>query len=76
MAFDAEGKRYVAVFWPTRSGGTGARWVYSEAHQDGRKMPTNIAFGLPGQKKIYVTECEFGQLEVFDVEADGLDLWT
>jgi hypothetical protein len=37
--------------------------------------PTNVAFGLPGQKKIYVTECEFGQLEEFDVPTDGLPLW-
>jgi gluconolactonase len=75
MAFDADGKLYVAVFGQQevvvlgRDGST-VRCIKTQG-----RMPTNVAFGLPGQKKIYVTECEFGQVEVFDVEADGLDLW-
>src|SRR6185295_651062 len=75
MAFDADGKLYVAVFGQQevvvlgRDGST-VRRIKTQG-----RMPTNVAFGLPGQKKIYVTECEFGQVEVFDVEADGLDLW-
>jgi gluconolactonase len=40
------------------------------------KLPTNVAFGLPGQKKIYVTEYERGVVEVFKVASDGLPLWT
>jgi hypothetical protein len=40
------------------------------------KLPTNVAFALPGRKRIHVTEYEFGQLEAFDVAADGLPLWT
>jgi hypothetical protein len=40
------------------------------------KLPTNVAFALPGRKRIQVTEYEFGQLEAFDVTADGLPLWT
>jgi gluconolactonase len=75
MAFDADGLLYVTVFGQqelvvlARDGST-VRRIKTQG-----RMPTNVAFGLPGQKKIYVTECEFGQLEVFDVDADGLDLW-
>ncbi len=39
------------------------------------KLPTNVAFALPGRKRIYVTEYEFGQMEAFDVASDGLPLW-
>ena len=40
------------------------------------KLPTNVAFALPGKKQIHVTEYELGQLELFDVGVDGLPLWT
>jgi hypothetical protein len=39
-------------------------------------LPTNVAFGLSGEKNLYVTEYELGQLEVFPVETTGLTLWT
>ncbi|MCP5117996.1 MAG: hypothetical protein GY953_44845, partial [bacterium] len=38
--------------------------------------PTNVAFGLPGDKKINVTEYARGTVEVFDVETDGLPLYA
>jgi hypothetical protein len=38
------------------------------------KAPTNVAFGLGGENRIYVTEDELGQLTVHDVDADGLAL--
>ena len=38
--------------------------------------PTNIAFGPPGENKVFVTEVQFGAIEVFDVETDGLPLFT
>jgi len=36
--------------------------------------PTNVAFGRDGEKRLYVTEHELGQIEVFDVDAEGLHL--
>jgi gluconolactonase len=39
-------------------------------------FPTNLAFGPPGSKKIYVTEDQKGTMEVFDVDTDGLPLYT
>ncbi len=38
--------------------------------------PTNVAFGLAGDKRIYVTENEFGALEAFDVGVEGLPLYS
>jgi len=54
----------------------GAKGEVVERLPTAGKLPTNIAFALPGRKRIHVTEYEFGQLEVFDVTADGLPLWS
>jgi gluconolactonase len=76
MAFDVEGKLYVAVY---------AQGDVTILGKDGRvikriptpgNLPTNVCFGLPGQKNIYVTEYELGRLECFDVDAEGLPLWS
>jgi len=40
------------------------------------KYPTNLAFGLPGDKKIYVTEVENGHIETHATDTDGLPLYT
>jgi gluconolactonase len=75
MAFDADGKLYAAVF------GQGDVTVLD---QDGAvcnrirtqgKLPTNVAFGQAGDKRIYVTKYEYGQVEVFEVTSNGLPLW-
>jgi hypothetical protein len=39
------------------------------------QLPTNVAFGAWGENKIYVTEGELGQIEVFDVGTNGLPLF-
>ena len=39
------------------------------------KKPSNLAFGLPGDPRIYVTEDELGQIEVHEVGTDGLPLF-
>ncbi|MCA9902458.1 MAG: SMP-30/gluconolactonase/LRE family protein [Anaerolineae bacterium] len=36
--------------------------------------PTNVAFGPDGEHRIYVTEHQLGQIEVFDVDTSGLPL--
>ena len=40
------------------------------------KLPTNVAFALPGNQRIAVTEYELGQVEIYDVPTDGLALWS
>jgi gluconolactonase len=75
MAFGANGYLYCAVF------GQGDVTVLDTEGQLVRRIetagafPTNVAFGPDGEKKIYVTENEFGQIEVFDVETAGLPLY-
>jgi gluconolactonase len=76
MAFSSDGKLYVAVFGQrdiTVLGKTGE--VVQRIATSG-KLPTNLAFALPRSQRIYVTEYEFGQMEIFDAPTDGLPLWT
>ena len=40
------------------------------------KMPTNVAFGPPGERRIYVTEQGIGRIEVLDVETEGWPLFA
>jgi len=76
MAFDTKGKLYVAVYAQgdvtvlDKDGGV------IERIQTPGNLPTNVCFGLFGQKKIYVTEYELGRVECYDVDAEGLPLWS
>ena len=76
MAFDVSGKLYVAVY---------AQGDVTVLGKDGKVIrrlptpgdqPTNVCFGVPGQKRIYVTECERSCLACFDVDDEGLPLWS
>ena len=40
------------------------------------RLPTNLAFGYGKQSKIYITEVELGQIEVFDVNTTGFHLYS
>lgn len=75
MAFDDKVRLYVTVI------GYGDVAVFN---QDGTldkriplvgKGPTNLRFGARGEKRIYVTEQEIGQIEAYDVDADGMELY-
>jgi gluconolactonase len=75
MAFGTDGKLYVAVYGQgdvTVLGQNGQ--VIKRIRTEGN-MPTNVAFGLRAQRRIFITEYELGQMGVFDVETDGLPLW-
>lgn len=76
MAFSADGRLFVAVFGQKDVTVLGGNGEVVERIPTAGKLPTNIAFALPGRKRIHVTEYEFGQLEAFDVTADGLPLWS
>jgi gluconolactonase len=76
MAFGSDGSLYVTVYAQkdvTVLGRDGS--VVKRIRTQGG-LPTNCAFGLRGQKKLYVTEYELGQFEVLDVETDGLPLFA
>jgi gluconolactonase len=76
MAFDANGLLYVAVFGQgdvTVLGTTGE--VVNRISTQGR-LPTNVAFALPGQHRLHVTDFQYGQMEVFPMTTDGFPLWN
>jgi gluconolactonase len=74
MAFDADGRLYVGVLGQADvtvldpSGAVAARYPVSGS------LPTNVAFGPPGSRRIYVTENVHGQIECLDAPADSLPL--
>jgi len=76
MAFSTDGRLYVAVFGQRDVTVLGTNGEVVERIPTAGNLPTNVAFALPGRKRIHVTEYEFGQLEAFDVATDGLPLWT
>jgi len=75
MAFDENGLLLVAVF------GQGDVTVLGTEGEVVRRittkglLPTNVAFALPGQHRIRVTEYEHGCVETFEMNVDGLPLW-
>jgi len=76
MKFGADGNLYVTVVVQgdvTVLGPDGA--VVKRIATKGN-FPTNLAFGPRGSKQIYVTEVQFGTLEVHTVDTDGLPLFT
>jgi gluconolactonase len=76
MAFGQDGNLYVTVF------GQGDVTVLSpeggvvERMETAGSLPSNVAFGASGEQKIYVTEDEFGRMEVFEVGTEGLRLYS
>jgi gluconolactonase len=75
MAFSQDGRLYVTVFNRGRVAVMDSDGRVVENVSTHGQKPTNVAFGLPGDKRIYVTENEFGALEVFDAGVDGLPLY-
>lgn len=74
MKFGRDGNLYCAVFGRGEVcalHGSGA--VVERLRTRGSK-PTNLAFGPPGDRRIYVTEVERGVIEVLDVDTDGVAL--
>ena len=72
MKFGRDGNLYCTVVWQgdvavLDPAGTLLRRIV--LHGSG---PTNLAFGAPGERRIYVTEQGTGALEVHEVDTDGL----
>ncbi len=76
MAFSADGRLFVTVFGQgdvtvlAREGST------IERLSTAGRAPTNVAFGPPGEGRLYVVEDEFGTIEAIDIDSDGLALYT
>jgi len=76
MAFDVNRKLYVTVYAQGDVTVLGKDGKVLERIATPGNLPTNVCFGLTGQKKIYVTEYQLGRLECYEVDADGLQLWS
>jgi gluconolactonase len=76
MKFGADGNLYVTVYGQGDVTVLGEDGRVVKRIKTGGSLPTNCAFGPAGSEKLYVTETEFGTLEVFDVGADGFPLYT
>jgi len=75
MAFSKDGRLYVALAGRGRVTVMNSEGKILEHIPTRGQKPTNVAFGLPGDTRIYVTEDELGALEVFDVGVEGLPLY-
>lgn len=75
MKFGADRRLYVTVFAQGDVTILDADGQVSERIKTIGAFPTNLAFGLPGDKRIYVTEDEHGTLEVYHVGVDGFNLY-
>jgi len=75
MKFDIEGNLFVATLGHGDITVLDQNGVIIERIKAAGRLTTNLAFGPKGSKKIYVTEVEFGRIEVFDVGVDGLSLF-
>lgn len=73
--FGADGKLYVAVYGQGDITVLGRDGRVERRFKTEGRMPTNLAFGPAGSRQIYVTECEFGRMEILDVETDGVALF-
>jgi gluconolactonase len=75
MKFGLDGNLYCTVVWQ------GDVAVISPAGKVTSRIalhgngPTNLAFGTPGERRIYVTEQGTGAIETHDVGCDGLALY-
>lgn len=76
MKFGKDGNLYVAVFGQSNVTVLNLNGTVVERIITAGSMPTNLVFGPPGEKKIYVTEDEHGTLEVFNVDTEGLPLFS
>jgi gluconolactonase len=76
MAFSTDGHLCVAVFGQKDVTVLGKRGEVLRRIPTAGKLPTNVAFALPGRRRLHITEYEFGQMETVEVPADGLALWN
>ncbi len=75
MAFDESGLLYIAVFGQGDITVLGKSGEVDQRISTHGRLPTNVAFALPGERRIHVTEYEYGQMETFASAVDGLALW-
>ena len=76
IAFSEDGRLWVAVFGQRNVTVLDRDGAAEQRLQLVGSGATNVAFGPPGQRRIYVTDDDLGQIEAYDVGVDGLALYT
>lgn len=69
MAFSADGRLWCTVYGEGVLAVMDTSGIILERVRTAGSAPTNVAFGRDGEKRLYVTEHQLGQIEVFDVDA-------
>jgi len=75
MKFGRNGNLYVTVYGQGDVTVLGRDGRVAERLKTNGRKPTNCAFGPSGRKQLYVTDVEFGTMEVLDVGTDGFPLY-
>lgn len=76
MGFSADGRLWCTVYGEGVVAIISPDGEVSDRLEIEGKAPTNVAFGPDQECRIYVTEHQLGQIEVFDVDTHGLPLFT
>ena len=74
MGFDMDGNLYCTVYGQGDVAVLGPDGAVKRRIKTEGSNPTNVAFGPDGEKKLYVSEHELGQIELFDVDVSGYPL--
>jgi sugar lactone lactonase YvrE len=75
MAFDVAGYLYVAVYGAGRVRVVAPDGVVVGEIDPGGRCPTNLTFGGPDGRRLFVTEAERGRVLTVEVDRPGLPLW-
>jgi gluconolactonase len=74
MAFSNDGRLWCTVFGESAVAVLSPHGSLIARLQTEGSLPTNIAFGWRGERRVYVTEQSRGQIECFDVDAEGFPI--
>jgi gluconolactonase len=75
MAFGADGRLYCAVFGEGNVAVIGPDGRVEQRIKTEGANPTNVAFGPDGEHRLYVSEHQLGQIEVYEAETSALPLY-
>jgi gluconolactonase len=73
MKFGTDGNLYVATLGHGDISILNAQGDLVDRIKARGRLTTNLAFGPKGSRQIFITEVEYGCIEVFDVGVDGLE---
>jgi gluconolactonase len=72
MGFSRDGRLWCTVYGEGCVAVVGLDGVVVDRIRTEGAAPTNVAFGADDERRLYVSEHQRGQIEVFDVDAAGL----